>query len=402
VISSKADKWGDNPDDHQRIFKKERLSIMYRNDSLILFIAAVVFLFCLSCGEEEGGPLVIADEYDGSMFETNAVHELAVLRQLENLRAEAAKGRIAGQSVSATALQTLYESGPLSLKNIVTDYYANLLEGESGYFSQLALASGNQFTPGETEGEGGVYQSYLFDENGLELEQAIVDGMIGAALYHHAVTLFEGTLTSGTPDHVLAIFGGSPGFPNSGDGTKHPIPDRLAAAYAASRDKNVGLGFYDRIEKHFITLQAAIAKGEEYAEYQQSAIQGILENWEKATAGTVIHYLSAGQSKLSQANATDASRAGALHDISKGIGLLSGWKGIPETEKILKEEELDGLLLMLKAPVGMTPSPYEFIMDPENELHALQEVIEGLKAIYAFTDQELSDFENDWVSVQGR
>jgi hypothetical protein len=369
--------------------------------SLIIGYVAVLAIFT-GCKDDEVTPLVIPTEYDGASFSANSTTELSVSQQLGSITAEAKKGRTNGKTVSATALSDLFTAGSPSLKAVATTYYAGKLEGTSGFLNQLALASGGTYTPGTPTGNGGTFGGYLFDENGLEIEQLIEKGQFGAVLFNHAASLLSGPLTNETTDKVIAIFGANPSFPNSSDGSKHETPDKFAAVYAARRDKNDGNGFYTTLKANFVKLQAAIKAGNDYKNDQQAAIKAIKENWEKANGATIINYSHVVISTLSATNPNDTQKANALHAYGECVGFVLGWRTISQEHKIITDAQIDELLTLLNAPADGTPTSYKFVTDSVNELPKLQQVIAKLKSIYGFSDQQVEDFKKNWVAEQAR
>lgn len=368
----------------------------------VYFFIFLTIVSLTGCDDDEKKALVIPAEYDGTAYEGNAAAEITLGQMLTTLSTEAKKGRTGGE-VSQDALQTLYTTGSPSLKSITSTYYSGKLEGTSGFMAELAKASGgNTYTPGQASESGGTYGGYLFDENGLELEQLIEKGLFGAALYNHAVTLLSGELTPATPDRVIAIFGAHPSFPSSNDASKHEHPDKFIASYTARRDKNDGKGFYSQIKNNLIKLQAAIKAGDDYRKEQQDAIEAIKENWEKANAATIINYLHSVISTLSNTTVTDQQKAGALHSYSECVGFLHGWRNLPQAHKIITDAEIDELLTLLNAPADGVATSYKFATNPEQELLKLLEVIDELQDIYDFTDQEIEEFRKNWVAEQGR
>lgn len=370
-------------------------------------MAVVTALFLSSCQESsELDPLVIPESYDGAAFSTNSTTELAVVAKLKALRDEAFKGRTNGTAVSATTLNSLYTTGTPSLKTLNTTYYNSKIEGDNGYLAQLAAASGNTWNPGNTGAQGGVYGSgssiYLFDENGMEMEQMIEKGMFASVFYNHAITLMTQPLDEKTTDKLIAIFGAHPDFANSTDATKHTNTDKYAASYAARRDKNDGNGFYTQIRDNLIKLQAAIKAGDNYKADQDEAIIAIRENWEKSSAATVIFYLNDVISKLSQTTQDDATKASALHALSESIAFIHGWKTVPDAHKIITDAEIDEILTLFNSPANGTSTAYLFATDPANQLTKLQSAITELKGIYGFSNEQMEDFKFNWVSVQGR
>lgn len=367
----------------------------------LAFFATLALTF--SACDDETEPLRVPSSYESAQFSANAATELGVLTRLRALRDEAFKGR-SGAVVDASVLSGLYTAGTPSLKALNTTYYNQKIEGENGFLNQLARSSGKVYTPGTPQGDGGVYGGYLFDENGVEMEQLIEKGMFGSALYNHALTLLNGPLDATTTDKVVAIFGASPSFPNSTDATKHESPDRYAASYTARRDKNDGSGFYTKMRDSFIRLKAAIEAGDDYRADQQAAIASIKENWEKANAATVANYLHDVLSKLSETNPTVAQRASALHSLAEAIGFVDGWKTIPDADKIVTDAQIDEIVALFLAPNNGAATTYKFAVDETRaaELPKIQQALEKIRTIYGFTAAEMEDFKKNWVSVQAR
>lgn len=367
----------------------------------ILFLSLAV-LFTLTNCEDSNEPddLVIPDTYDGSDFNTNAAVEGAVRSQLSTFVGKAKEGRTPGVTVSASELSQLFTTGTPSIENITTSYYAGRVEG---WITELAAASGGTYTAGTPSGEGGVLGSYLFDENGLELEQLLDKGLYGAAMYNHAISLVDGTnLTPATVDRLVQIFGAHPDFPNTNNSGAATNPDQFLANYTARRDKNDGEGLYTQIKTAFITLQAALQAGDQYNDERDAALQDLLDLWEKANAATIINYCHQTIDKLSATNLTDDQIGSGLHSYSEAVGFLHGWRTIPAEYKTITDAEIEQLLVKLNAPYDGTPTSYLFVTDPANELPKVQEVIEDMQAIYGFSDQEIEDFKQNWISVQGR
>lgn len=343
--------------------------------------------------------------YDGSAFAANTATQSALLNQLSALTDEAKKGRTAANTVSRQALEGLFAAGNPSLSAEVTAYFKGKLEGDGGWFDELAKASGTAWTPQAPDGssQGGVYGGYLFDEYGVEMEQLLEKGQFNATLYNHATQLMSGTITLETADQLVAIFGARPAFANSGS-SNVPVADRdrAMATYGARRDKNDGNGMYTQIKTAFITLQAALKAGEDYTKERDEALSEIQSLWEKINAATVINYCHTPISRLSVTNPTENEVGGALHAIGEGIGFIQGFKTIDPQFRAITDAQIDEILVLLNAPADGTASVYKFATDPASELPKLQQAIAELQAIYGFSDQEVEDFKSNWVSVQGR
>lgn len=367
-----------------------------------LWLAILAAMFWMGCNNEDPmpDPLAIPDSYDGSAFASHAATELAVQEQLGTLVAAIKAGRDASNTVSANSLTVAYNNGAPSLSELTTAYYRPLIEG---WFPQIEAASGNAYdVDNAPAGEGGVLGGYLLEENGLELEQVVEKGGFGAILYNHAVALMSGEITTATPDQLVATFGAHPDFANSNNGDLHDNPDRAMATYAARRDPADGTGFYTTLRDAFIKLQAAVQAGEDYTAERDEALATIQENWEKANAATVINYLYAAIDKLSVEDPTGDQIGSALHSYSEGVGFLHGWKGIDPAYRMITDDQIDELLVLMNAPAGETPSSYLLFTDSFNELAELEQAIEQLQTIYGFTDAQLESFKFNYVSQQGR
>ncbi len=371
----------------------------------LLFLTGLTAFFLVGCNNDndEKDPLLIPTTYDGAAFAANTATQAAVRTQLDKLVNEAKKGRTAGAKVTFDALNGLYTTGTPSLKSITTTYYDGRLSGNGGWLDELAKASGSTYTPtAPSGGQGGVYGAYLFDENGLELEQLIEKGLFGAAMYNHAVALANGAITLATVDQMVSIFGAHPDFPNTNNAAKTSNPDKFLANYAARRDKNDGNGLYSQMKNAFIKLQAALKAGDDYKLEQEEALEAIFTTWEKINAATIINYCHQTIAGLSATNPTDAQKSAALHAYGEGVGFTHGWRGLSSKYKIISDAQIDEILTLLNAPQNGTPTSYKFVTDPVTELPKLTQVITKLKGIYKFSDQEIEDFKKNWVSEQGR
>lgn len=360
-----------------------------------------------SCGDDDDmrAALDIPADYDGSAFAANTATQTALLNQLSALSSEAQKGRDAANTVSRQALEDLFTAGNPSLSATVTAYFKGKLEGNGGWFDELAKASGTTWTPQAPDGssQGGAYGGYLFDEYGLEIEQLVEKGQFNATLYKHATELMSGAITPETVDQLVAIFGAKPAFANSGSSNVSAEDrDRAMANYGARRDKNDGNGMYSQIQTAFITLQAAVKAGDDYAKERDEALGEIQLLWEKINAATATNYCHAAISRLSGTNPTESEVGSALHSLGEAIGFIHGFRTIDPQYRTITDAQIDEILTLFNAPAEGTASVYAFATDPATELPKLQQAISELQAIYGFTDQEVEDFKSNWVSVQGR
>jgi hypothetical protein len=374
---------------------------MKRNSFVNSFLALSISVTLWSCNKDERPDLVIPDRYESPNFNANASVQLAVTNQLKSLTDEAKKARVNGTIITKATLDNLFTTGTTSLKSQCSVYYAGKLEGTGGYFDEIAKASGGTYTPSANiSGNGGTYGGYLFDENGLEIEQLIEKGQFGAVLYKHLSELLGSNITETSIDQAMAIIGLNPTFPNSSDATKHPQPDKFLAVYAARRDKNDGNGFYSQLKRNFIKLKAAIQAGSEYNQERDEAVGEIKLLVEKINAATIINYCHSVIATMSNTNPTDAQKGSALHAYGECVGFIHGWRTLGN--KKISDAQIDETLTLLNAPYNGVPTSYKFITNPVEELPKLTQVINKLRDIYGFTAQEIEDFKKNWVAEQNR
>ena len=379
-------------------------------NSFRLFSAFIVLysLTLISCGENKVidviiPPLSIPTTYESTAFATNATTQNSVGSRVISITNEAKKGRVNGKIVNADSLNFWFTTATPNLKAVNTAYFVGKFEGATGWFAEIAKARGGTYTPSSMiASNGGTFGGYLFDENGLEIEQLIEKGQFGSVLYNHATTLLSGKITAETVDQVIAIFGANPTFPNTPTAAKTAQPDKLMANYAARRDKNDGKGYYTDMKNAFLKLQAAVKGGDNYVKERDEATAAIKLTWEKINAATIINYCHAVVSTLSATAPTDAQKGAALHAYGECVGFTHGWRTITAAQKKITDAQIDEVLDLLNAPANGTPTSFKFITEPVTQLPRLTQIIVKLKGIYGFTDAEIEDFKNNWVSVQAR
>jgi hypothetical protein len=363
---------------------------------------ALISLLITACKKDEKAPLVIPTSYENNNYTAQTTQEYGLRTNLANFVKEAQKGRTVGQVLDADLLYNLFATQTPRLSQYTTPSFVQKFESSSGWIANIALASGNTYQPGVASQHGGTFGGYLFDENGLELEQLLDKGLFGAMLYRYANELMEKPLTVANVDQLVAIFGAHPDFPNTPTASKATNPDAFMANYAARRDKNDGLGLYTQMKTAFIELQAAVKAGDEYREEQQAAIAKIRLTWEKINFATVINYCHSVIALMSATNPTDAEKGRALHAYGECVGFAHGWLDLPASAKQITNAEIENILFLLNAPANGTPTSSLFVTDAFNQLPKLQQIIDLLKAEYGFSTQEIEDFKKNWVAEQGR
>lgn len=369
---------------------------------ILLLLAAVSLLSACKDEQTPTPSLNIPETYNGSSFTTDAASELALRGRLNALVDEAKRGRDAANTVELTVLENLYTAGTPSVQASANSYFRGRLEGANGWLAELAKASGNTYTPGSPTGEGGAFGGYLFDENGLELEQLLEKGLFGAMSFYQADQVLRNPSVANL-HKALALYGAHPNFPNTPTASKTEFPDAHMANYAARRsDINDTNSLYNRVKKAFITAQTAIEQGDQFNNERDAALADIRLNWEKVNAATIINYCHSVISTMSNTAPTDAQKASALHAYGEAVGFMHGWRNLPADSKRITDAQIDEVLELLRAVPGETPVSYVFITEPVTNLPRLQQVIGRLQQIYGFSNAEIESFRNNWINVQNR
>jgi hypothetical protein len=91
-----------------------------------------------------------------------------------------------------------------------------------------------------------------------------------------------------------------------------------------------------------------------------------------------------------------------MHAYGECVGILSGWRFVNPTDRLLTDSQLNMMLELLMLPVSGTARPYLFWQDPATYLQQVVTVREILQGAYGFTDEEMISFKSNWVNVQGR
>ncbi|MCI0570723.1 MAG: hypothetical protein L0Y66_08230, partial [Myxococcaceae bacterium] len=352
---------------------------------------AALSALALGCGEGTAPmcELTVPTEYPAADYATNASAELelrtrfvAFTQVMKDAEADLTK------RPSATEMKTLFEGGTTSLKSLTSSYYA---EKVAALLTDFEQAAGNTWTPADPPtGNGGKYGSFIFSEVGTDLRQTVEKGMFGATFYNHALQLTSGTVTGATVDRLVAIFGAHPTF--LGDsGSTNPNPDVYAAAYAERRTPVVDgkkQGLYTQIRDNLIKAHAAAARGEECQGNLEEALDGFYKDWERSNFATVIFYGNDVVTKLSNASATDADRAAALHGYGEMVGFIHGFRTLPAASRIITDAQIDELLTLLGAPSTGTVTAYKLVTDTAAQLPKLQQVMDRIQQIYGFSAEQ--------------
>ncbi|WP_420316942.1 hypothetical protein [Ekhidna sp.] len=352
-----------------------------RNKLFILTILGIV-IGTTSCGDSDDPTpqLSIPSEYVSANYDANVTAENTVIIELAELTDAVNDAETNAQSRAVSAINY-----PTSLSSVTISSYQSKV---SSWLPELVSAANDDDTfqnpgtgaPAEEE-EGGLLGTRLLDEYGLELEQMVVKGSYGAALYNHALTVIDGELSSASIDQLVEIFGTDPTF--NVDETS------FASKYAKRRSNHTtGEGFFYEIKKNLITAKAAIEAGDTFNSERDQALADFKLNWEKSNFATVIFYCNASKTLLQTAS-TDEEKGNAMHAYAEGVAFAHGFRGV--ADKQITDAQIDAILKLLLAPAGETPESYKFLNDA-TLLANFDQVIEDIQNIYGFTDEEVTSF----------
>jgi hypothetical protein len=371
--------------------------------SMLMLLATVFFTACKKNKNVEKAMLQIPTNYVSENYATNVTAEASVRKQLATLTTYMKKAEDGIFKLRLDSLSYYFNNnGTPALSSITPAYYRNLMA--NNWFGVMVACSANAYDPanGETANNGGVYGARLLDKRAKETNQEIEKGLFEAAMYNHFVNLSQTKITPETVDKMLCIYGAHPNFPNTNTPAKTPTPDAVIAMYAARRDKNDGNGLYSQIKNQFLKLQAATKAGDAYLDEQNAAVAELKILMEKAIMATVIHYGFAATTKLNSTTLTPLLIAGGLHDLGENVGFIHGFKTVPQAHRKITDAQIDEILALLLAPAGADATMYKFVTEPVTQLPKIAQYQQKIKAIYGFTDAEMTDFKQNWVALNKR
>lgn len=359
------------------------------------FLAIVVLVASLTaCEKNEVSPLSIPTSYDGAAFVANTSNEYALRTNFAVFVRELQKGRTPGTVVTASALRTVFEAG--GSNSVSANLPADQRPAYFAMFEEVEKASrgaGYVFgLPPAQNGQGGVNNGYLYDENGLEIEQILDKGSFGLIFFRKGQALLQNP-TLENIDKALALFGANPTFPNTPTVARTAQPDVLMANYGARRTPAAG-GLYLEVRDAFIKAQAAVKAGADYTKDRDDAVKAIILGWEKVNAATVINYLFSTETGLTTTNADQRTLSIAMHAHAESIGFLQGFKGA--AGRLITDAQIDAALTSLNAT-----QPFRLIGSP-TEIAKLSALRRTLQSLYGFSDSQVEGFRNNWITVEQR
>jgi hypothetical protein len=212
----------------------------------------------------------------------------------------------------------------------------------TGYFA-TQVENSTKNTIAASKGVAGVLTSgstkRLVGANGLEYNQAVAKGMMGALFFKEAVSLLNFATTADNKTKTNGVTEmqrlwdeafGYLGVPKDYDTTKvypNTDPNRplIWGGYLAERGKGIKAGGI--IFGAFLKGRAAIA-GNDYTVVKEQA-KIILDKWEQLDAAAALEY-----STIPTRSTSVGNKATQMHALSEGFGFIYSLKYRPATSKL--------------------------------------------------------------------
>jgi hypothetical protein len=217
----------------------------------------------------------------------------------------------------------LNESG-VQLKNKTNPAAQAAFEGLFDAVAQASLSLGAPAVPGVSAGllTSGD-KSYLVDQNGVELQQVISKGLMGAVFYFQVVEGYlspakigsgvdnttiepgKGTTMEHHWDEAFGYFGAPKDFPTNLNDTKY------WAGYSKQVDQAIKSN--EKLMNAYLKGRAAITAKDMAA--KDAAVVELRSEWEKLVAAAAIHELNAAKTNI-------GDQAKKSHYLSEALGFL--------------------------------------------------------------------------------
>jgi len=289
-----------------------------------ILMASSLFLSSCDNGEEVEKQYEIPTTYN--FDNVNYSGQTARIKMLDSLSKLMRTGR-EGLKVNYADLEAIYKNTSGTLFGSDKQLFDKTFEGDRQDFldqlQELSDISGLA-EPGAV-GKAGVEGGRLFNAEGVEPEQAIIKGLMGAILYYQATTVYLGVDKmsadneeviegSGTAmehhwDESFGYLAVPIDFPTNVEGLK------FLGSYSNQRDE--ALGCNKKLMDAYLKGRAAISNNDLVA--RDEAIIEIKTQYENIIAASAIHYIN-------ETLANIADRPERNHVWSEGYGFLKSLK----------------------------------------------------------------------------
>lgn len=292
----------------------------------VLGLFVLSTLFFTSCDPEENYTIPTTYNFDNVSYNGQTQR----LQMLAELKSYVSTGNTMGTVLDAAKMKAMFANtdgaGFTGTYEDSKQLKSKTFEAEQTVYEALmdAAAVASTSTSAASDGTAGVITSpdgeknYLVSAGGVEYNQIIEKGLMGACFYYQATTIYmgdskmgegidnetvidgEGTEMEHHWDEAFGYFGAPIDFPINLDGLQY------WANY--SNTVNAPLGTNQRLMDELLRGRAAISNKD--LETRDAAISAARTVWEEVTAGAAGHYIN---SALANAG-DDARRVHALSE----------------------------------------------------------------------------------------
>jgi hypothetical protein len=312
---------------------------MKRITQLSLLLAVAIFAFS-SCKEKDEPTYEVPDTYNFANVYYGGQTER--LNMLEEMSAYMESAENPGTILDVQRLKDMFanQNTPFSFsstKQLKDKCFSLDVAMVESWLDSVAVAS--QSAVAGSPGVAGVVQSaggskYLLSANGIDYDELIVKGLMGAVFYYQATAVYlsddkigaavdntnitpgEGTDMEHHWDEAFGYLGVPINFP------ANTANARFFGEYCAERDALLATNSV--LMTAFLTGRAAISGKD--MDTKNAQIPIIRDTWERVIAGTILHYLNAAKTNF----ADDALRC---HQLSEARGFTLALRYNP-TKKI--------------------------------------------------------------------
>lgn len=371
----------------------------------VINLAVCAVVAFTACKKEEGCMNPKASNYnedaekdDGScLYDTVAIYTIPATYSFNDVSYSGQTARLKilnllSNSVNAASptnkvnyadLEAIYKNTSASLFGSSKDLYSKTYATDQQYFLDLLTS----IDTSSNNGSGFMEGSYYVNSDGIEIDQLVQKGLMGAVLYYQATSKYlenisvdDNTNPGGTEatdmehhfDEAFGYFGAPINFNENtvtGD-ANFETNANFWGKYTISR--NSKLNNLDILFDAFKAGRAAISNQDYTA--RDAAIVTIRTEWEKVVASSVVHYINEIKSDLSQ-GLIDKK----YHHWAEGKGFSMCLRY--NVAKLISSSDLT----VLESSFGSLPGDVTSPSDFDNAL-----VI--IKNTYEFTDAQMADF----------
>lgn len=346
-----------------------------------------------------GACAVTPGAWSAPAWATTAAEALALRAQLGALTgADAMRGAEQGTAVlgGVAHLVELYEAGSPSLADVTNPAFAPIVAESFAEFVALIdagpgdpISESGAWTPGPN---GGIYGTSPRGMNagGIEVRQIVEKGLFaGGALYHYALRLTEGGIDPASVDALAAAWGANE--------TLDP-----AGTLVHSASYSWQMGFFAAMAAALSDAKAFAADGACVAE-RDAAIRTFFRVWEHSMFARIVFYANRGLT-LERAATSDNDAIEAVHQLSEGMALAMGYRGLPHTtsgplanaSRTVTDTSIDDILTAFRVNLSDLNSSTTgfFINEPDGFAAAVTAIEAVVSQVYGLDEAEIAAYRN--------